>query len=152
MTRIFLKNWPLWGEVILAFHQVEAGALHLKVPRQPHRGGVGISSGASICNGELKKEYCLTLTLAWFLLNWCNNCFLIALIESLARCDLREKRFALACSLRGAGPSGRGGSVTKQLLAMAGKLAHTRADQEAETTSVVKPQALFSRQPLPSRS
>lgn len=29
--------------------------------------GVGTSSGASICKGELKKEYCLTMALAWFM-------------------------------------------------------------------------------------
>lgn len=54
---------PGEGVFLSSSHQVEARALHLG-GRVWNRGGGGTSSGASICKGELKKEYCLTMALA----------------------------------------------------------------------------------------
>lgn len=58
---------PGEGVLLSSSHQVEVGALHWGGPRVWGGMGVGASSGASICKGELKKEYCLTVALTDFM-------------------------------------------------------------------------------------
>lgn len=55
---------PGEGVSLCSSHQFEVRTLHLGGPGYGRGVGVGTSSGASICKGELKKEYCLTMAMA----------------------------------------------------------------------------------------